>query len=146
MLFKDSVTVSAAGRSSSTNLSRSNMNKDSSNRAIVDGVDSGHKVRGSIGDDGSGATIRSMCLQTQLIIVEGSDDKQWEDIIEPHKRGNYRQWVAQAGTLVADLLTVAGTDHVITMDLHVVPSLCKDLIVGSPISGLFQYSRRQFIW
>ncbi|KAF2456955.1 ribose-phosphate pyrophosphokinase [Lineolata rhizophorae] len=30
----------------------------------------------------------------------------------------YRQWVAQAGTLVADLLTCAGTDHVITMDLH----------------------------
>ncbi|KAK5072064.1 ribose-phosphate pyrophosphokinase [Lithohypha guttulata] len=30
----------------------------------------------------------------------------------------YRQWVAQAGTLVADLLTCAGADHVITMDLH----------------------------
>ncbi|KAL9097858.1 MAG: hypothetical protein Q9165_000184 [Trypethelium subeluteriae] len=30
----------------------------------------------------------------------------------------YRQWVAQAGKLVADLLTCAGTDHVITMDLH----------------------------
>ncbi len=35
---------------------------------------------------------------------------------EPQK--GYRQWVAQAGTLVADLLTCAGTDHVITMDLH----------------------------
>jgi ribose-phosphate pyrophosphokinase len=30
----------------------------------------------------------------------------------------YRQWVAQAGTLIADLLTCAGADHVITMDLH----------------------------
>jgi len=30
----------------------------------------------------------------------------------------YKQWVAQAGTLVADLLTCAGTDHVITLDLH----------------------------
>ena len=30
----------------------------------------------------------------------------------------YKQWVAQAGKLVADLLTCAGTDHVITMDLH----------------------------
>lgn len=30
----------------------------------------------------------------------------------------YKQWVAQAGTLVADLLTSAGADHVITMDLH----------------------------
>jgi ribose-phosphate pyrophosphokinase len=38
----------------------------------------------------------------------------------PHfepQRG-YKQWVAQAGTLVADLLTCAGTDHIITMDLH----------------------------
>ena len=30
----------------------------------------------------------------------------------------YRPWVAQAGTLVADLLTAAGADHVITMELH----------------------------
>ncbi|KAF2707885.1 phosphoribosyl pyrophosphokinase [Pleomassaria siparia CBS 279.74] len=30
----------------------------------------------------------------------------------------YKQWVAQAGTLIADLLTCAGADHVITMDLH----------------------------
>lgn len=30
----------------------------------------------------------------------------------------YRQWTAQAGTLIASLLTSAGADHVITMDLH----------------------------
>ncbi|PHH58515.1 hypothetical protein CDD81_5544 [Ophiocordyceps australis] len=30
----------------------------------------------------------------------------------------YKQWVAQAGTLVANLLTCAGADHIITMDLH----------------------------
>lgn len=30
----------------------------------------------------------------------------------------YKQWVAQAGTLIADLLTCAGSDHIITMDLH----------------------------
>lgn len=30
----------------------------------------------------------------------------------------YKQWVAQAGTLVADLLTCAGADQIITMDLH----------------------------
>lgn len=33
-------------------------------------------------------------------------------------RPGYKQWVAQAGTLIADLLTTAGADHVITMDLH----------------------------
>ena len=35
-----------------------------------------------------------------------------------HPQPGYKQWVAQAGTLVADLLTCAGTDHIITMDLH----------------------------
>ena len=35
-----------------------------------------------------------------------------------HARPGYKEWVAQAGTLVADLLTTAGADHVITMDLH----------------------------
>lgn len=30
----------------------------------------------------------------------------------------YKEWVVQTGTLIADLLTTAGADHVITMDLH----------------------------
>lgn len=30
----------------------------------------------------------------------------------------YKQWVAQSGTLIADLLVTAGADHIITMDLH----------------------------
>lgn len=33
-------------------------------------------------------------------------------------RPGYTAWVSQAGTLVADLLTCAGADHVMTMDLH----------------------------
>ena len=33
-------------------------------------------------------------------------------------RPGYKQWVAQAGTLVAELLTCAGADHIMTMDLH----------------------------
>ncbi|KAM3505204.1 hypothetical protein MY10362_003092 [Beauveria mimosiformis] len=35
-----------------------------------------------------------------------------------YAKPGYKQWVAQAGTLVADLLTCAGADHIITMDLH----------------------------
>ncbi|MCJ1275932.1 ribose-phosphate pyrophosphokinase [Puttea exsequens] len=35
-----------------------------------------------------------------------------------HPRPGYKPWVAQAGTLVADLLTCAGPDHIITMELH----------------------------
>ena len=38
-------------------------------------------------------------------------------------RPGYKQWVAQAGKLVADLITCAGADHVITMELHD-PRMC----------------------
>lgn len=41
---------------------------------------------------------------------------QAKDTFQP--RPGYKQWVAQSGTLVADLITCAGADHVITMDLH----------------------------
>ncbi|KAL2818929.1 phosphoribosyltransferase-like protein [Aspergillus granulosus] len=47
-------------------------------------------------------------------IVDDSQNK--IDKFQP--RPGYKQWVAQAGTLVADLLTCAGADHIITMDLH----------------------------
>ncbi|KIW09011.1 uncharacterized protein PV09_00908 [Verruconis gallopava] len=43
-------------------------------------------------------------------------DRSKPPVFEPQR--GYRQWVAQAGTLIADLLTCAGADHVITMDLH----------------------------
>ena len=53
--------------------------------------------------------------------VDGKDfashsNESVQDSFKP--RPGYRQWVAQAGTLVADLLTCAGADHVMTMDLH----------------------------
>jgi hypothetical protein len=67
-----------------------------------------------------------------------SKDKRWDEVLEMgRQKGNYRQWVAQAGTLVADLLTVAGTDHVITMDLHVPTHRPVLLTAGGPaIPGL----------
>ncbi|KAI1436179.1 phosphoribosyl pyrophosphokinase [Xylaria sp. CBS 124048] len=34
------------------------------------------------------------------------------------EKPGYKRWVAQAGTLVADLLTCAGADHVVALDLH----------------------------
>ena len=36
----------------------------------------------------------------------------------PSGNASYRQWIAQAGTLVADMLICAGANHIITMDLH----------------------------
>ncbi|KAI8378255.1 phosphoribosyltransferase-like protein [Choanephora cucurbitarum] len=35
-----------------------------------------------------------------------------------HQNEGYKQWVARSGTLIANLLTCAGADHIITMDLH----------------------------
>lgn len=51
------------------------------------------------------------------------DENSTNNFVSPKKdqfqpRPGYKQWVAQAGTLVADLLTCAGADHIITMDLH----------------------------
>ncbi|CCD26070.2 ribose phosphate diphosphokinase subunit PRS5 NDAI_0G02930 [Naumovozyma dairenensis CBS 421] len=34
------------------------------------------------------------------------------------QNAGYKLWVVQAGTLIANLLTASGADHVITMDLH----------------------------
>ncbi|KAL8809695.1 MAG: hypothetical protein Q9200_003189 [Gallowayella weberi] len=58
-------------------------------------------------------TSRQPNLSTSTMINGNShQDAQFQP------RPGYKQWVAQAGTLVADLLTCAGADHVMTMDLH----------------------------
>ncbi|KAJ5492883.1 Ribose-phosphate pyrophosphokinase 5 [Penicillium diatomitis] len=62
-------------------------------------------------------------------------------------RPGYKQWVAQAGTLVADLLTCAGADHIITMDLHDPQyqgffDIPVDNLYGRPL--LKSYIQRQF--
>ena len=54
-------------------------------------------------------------------VTNGSSNGDKSKIIKPphfQPQRGYKQWVAQAGTLVADLLTCAGADHIITMDLH----------------------------
>lgn len=40
------------------------------------------------------------------------------DESQPESNSGYKQWSAQAGTLIASLVTCAGADHIITMDLH----------------------------
>ena len=55
-------------------------------------------------------------LESRQSLTNGSDTGSRKDVFHPQP--GYKQWVAQAGTLVADLLTCAGADHVITMDLH----------------------------
>jgi ribose-phosphate pyrophosphokinase len=38
--------------------------------------------------------------------------------INNNTNDGYKQWVVRSGTLIAELLTCAGADHIITMDLH----------------------------
>ncbi|KAK9317792.1 phosphoribosyltransferase-like protein [Lipomyces starkeyi] len=45
-------------------------------------------------------------------------DQMWQPEGTGEINTGYKEWVAQSGTLVADLLTCAGADHIITMDLH----------------------------
>lgn len=54
------------------------------------------------------------CANDDTASVSSSSSK----VTSFQPRPGYRQWVAQAGTLVAELLTSAGADHIITMDLH----------------------------
>ena len=62
---------------------------------------------------GAGGEMRRSDTSTSL---SGVVQHARTDVFQPQP--GYKQWVAQAGTLVADLLTCAGADHVITMDLH----------------------------
>ena len=78
-----------------------------------------------------------------LTAENGVRDQRWDEVlgISRGNRDNYKHWVAKSGTLIAELLTIAGTDHVITMDLHVYPSLSQTDLLGCAVPGIFQYSR-----
>ncbi|KAK6343211.1 ribose-phosphate pyrophosphokinase [Orbilia blumenaviensis] len=62
------------------------------------------------GSEIAGSTKRD----SQKVVYANGTGGDWDQ----HRQPGYKQWVAQAGTLIADLLTCAGADHIITMDLH----------------------------
>ncbi|KAI1848977.1 hypothetical protein JX266_005405 [Neoarthrinium moseri] len=70
--------------------------------------------------DAAGVRSHSSSITSQ----PGSYTKHDYDNIDPstidqfEAKPGYKRWVAQAGTLVADLLTCAGADHVVALDLH----------------------------
>jgi ribose-phosphate pyrophosphokinase len=75
--------------------------------------------RQDTGDSSNGSAREEKGLQTPHFTTH---DYENPSIINSaaffQPKPGYKQWVAQAGTLVADLLTCAGADHIITMDLH----------------------------
>ena len=76
-----------------------------SNNSTTNGRD-----RGSSNSSQTGPSFTTHDHDSRLVSKEAKNFFQ--------AKPGYKQWVAQAGTLVADLLTCAGADHIITMDLH----------------------------
>lgn len=96
-------------------VSHGDLEKGLSRLALERGIENGS---GPSSSSGRHALRRSNTADsTNGLRIQGqtsSASSEWS----PPKNTGYKQWVAQAGTLVADLLTCAGADHIITMDLH----------------------------
>lgn len=98
------------------------LQKGLSNAQLDDSGNAGLKIRPANGLPRSD-TLSSVKSETNQAGGSAADDNgsnasTTSKINGFQPRPGYRQWVAQAGTLVADLLTCAGADHIITMDLH----------------------------
>lgn len=70
------------------------------------------KVGGGISQGPSPALLASKLSRA------GHESWRPDEQPRPEANSGYKQWSAQAGTLIASLLTCAGADHIITMDLH----------------------------
>ncbi|CAK7262545.1 ribose-phosphate pyrophosphokinase [Sporothrix epigloea] len=92
------------------------------------GSDSGYFLPGASSSSTAGASVGGRTTPTngkkndpdssQVAHFTTHDYENQSFISSFQAKPGYKQWVAQAGILVADLLTCAGADHVITMDLH----------------------------
>ncbi|KAE8149729.1 phosphoribosyltransferase-like protein [Aspergillus avenaceus] len=95
-----------------------NLQKSLAKAQIEDGNGSPVKKRPTSGLARS-ETLDSQPESSKPVVNEGNfGDESMKKINKFEPRPGYKQWVAQAGTLVADLLACAGADHIITMDLH----------------------------
>ncbi|KAK7953841.1 hypothetical protein PG996_014729 [Apiospora saccharicola] len=73
-----------------------------------------HEQNGTTGRSHSGSLSQPNSFTTHDYDVN-LDPKAVEAV---EAKPGYKRWVAQAGTLIADLLTCAGADHVVALDLH----------------------------
>lgn len=94
-------------------------------KAQIDSESNGSPVKRYPFANGNKRSELTGALRSESVVVNGvhGDDtssiaSNAAKVSEFEPRPGYRQWVAQAGTLIADLLTCAGADHIITMDLH----------------------------
>ncbi|QPG74300.1 hypothetical protein FOA43_001626 [Brettanomyces nanus] len=59
--------------------------------------------------------VSSKSMKQQNVSISSSCNE--KDSEHPRKHP-YRSWISQSGTLIANSLTSAGADHIVTMDLH----------------------------
>ena len=95
-------------------LDRTSLNGGSNHQGHSNGESyfrtNGHSMNGHSRNDGSVSSI------TGQYTTHDYENQQVVSALTA--KPGYKQWIAQAGTLVATLLTCAGADHIITMDLH----------------------------
>ncbi|CCG84286.1 protein of unknown function [Taphrina deformans PYCC 5710] len=77
----------------------------------------GTPIRDRVSQHQYNSSVMDPNMPPPRLAMESSNASFIPDKANPNASG-YRKWVAQAGTLVASLLTTAGADHIITMDLH----------------------------
>ncbi|PLN85770.1 ribose-phosphate pyrophosphokinase 4 [Aspergillus taichungensis] len=87
-------------------------------KAQIDDQGNGSPVKGRPVNGLSRSNTLDSAKSTSTVGNGVLNDENANKINTFQPRPGYKQWVAQAGTLVADLLTCAGADHIITMDLH----------------------------
>jgi ribose-phosphate pyrophosphokinase len=83
----------------------------------LNGVNGARHKRSDTLDSAASSTSQNRAPQTPFTTHDYENNAMASKGYFQAKPG-YKQWVAQAGTLVADLLTCAGADHIVTMDLH----------------------------
>ncbi|KAI2633388.1 phosphoribosyl pyrophosphokinase [Xylaria nigripes] len=90
----------------------------------ANGQNHGSLVNGTARQNGESSTNNDMASARPGLAGTQNPSFTTHDVRDPSLINNfqakpgYKRWVAQAGTLVADLLTCAGADHVVALDLH----------------------------
>ncbi|CAH1761798.1 12957_t:CDS:2 [Entrophospora sp. SA101] len=68
-------------------------------------------------NDPFSAAFKKLSEQNSLTNGDGSSTRANNNDVNNSNNG-YKHWIARSGTLVANLLTCAGANHIMTMDLH----------------------------
>ncbi|KAI8807367.1 phosphoribosyltransferase-like protein [Cladochytrium replicatum] len=82
------------------------------NFSMLDGVPYGHA------ESGDGSSAPSLTISTATPARPPSPSPASAGQLLGGNQGGYKHWTARSGTLIANMLTAAGADHIITLDLH----------------------------